>query len=128
MEKDIFCGQHLCEEAVIEDSKFINVGMGRVLFDNVDLSHATLNNVNMGHMTIQYVQIGGTTFRHVGLPPDQRATETQDPLTFEDCDFNGSTYSACNLSGIKLDNCNLEGATIDGVPISELLAAYKKDS
>lgn len=124
MERDIFCGKHRCQEAVIEDSQFINVGMGRVLFDNVDLSHARVHNINMGHMTIECVQLGGTTFRHVGLPPDQRAAEVQDPLTFEDCDFNRSTFAECNLSGISLNGCNLDGARIDGVLVSELLESH----
>jgi len=125
MEPTITCGKHLARHAKLTGSRFEDVCLGEAEFDNVSLARAKLHNVNMSDMTIDCVQMGGTTFRHVGLPPAQRETETQRPLVFDDCDFNGSAFTNCNLFGVSLNNCNLDGATIDGVLVSELIQAYR---
>jgi len=124
MEPTIKCGKHLAQHAKLTGSRFEDVCLGESEFDNVSLAGAKVHNVNMSDMVIDCVQIGGTTFRHVGLPPDQRSTNKQRPLVFEDCDLNGSTFRDCNLSGINLNDCNLKGATIDGVRVSELIETH----
>ena len=37
-----------------------------------------------------------------------------------------STFTKVDLSNVKILNCNLEGMTIDGVLVTEMIAAYKK--
>ena len=47
MENRITCGTHLCQHAVIDNSKFLDVSMVRVEFDDVNMQEVSFNNINM---------------------------------------------------------------------------------
>jgi uncharacterized protein YjbI with pentapeptide repeats len=128
MEPTITCGRHLAQHADISGSRFLDVNLAGAEFNDVNLAEARVHNVNMSDMAIDCVQMGGTSFRHVGLPPDQPGAGKQRPLAFEECDLNGSTFKKVDLSGVSITACNLEGATIDGVLVSDLIAAYRKQA
>ena len=96
MEKDIVCGKHLCQEAVIDDSKFLNVGMARVEFDNVNLSDATFNNINMSR------------------------------VSFHGINFNGATFKAVGLTNVSIDECEVVGLKIRGILVTDMIAAYNQ--
>lgn len=96
MEKDIVCGKHLCEEAIIEDSRFINVGMARVEFDNVDLTDATFNNTNMSR------------------------------VSFHGINFDSATFKAVGLTNVTIDDCALEGMKIGGILVTDMMDAYNE--
>lgn len=98
MERDILCGKHLCKQAIIEDSKFINVGMARVEFDDVDLSDARFHNVNMSRVTFNGIELDRATFKYVGL------------------------------TNVSIEECVLDGMTINGIPVTDMIAAYEQAS
>jgi uncharacterized protein YjbI with pentapeptide repeats len=72
-----------------------------------------------------YVNLSGATFKDVNFAGAE----------FEDANLSGWTVRNANLSGLEIGNADLRGAsivdsltagmTIDGIPIAELLAAYR---
>jgi uncharacterized protein YjbI with pentapeptide repeats len=56
--------------------------------------------------------------------------------TFTQVNFSGATIGGSNMTGVVFDDvnhpglaiadCSLAGATIDGIPVADLLAAYRK--
>ena len=59
MENRITCGTHLCQHAVIDNSKFLDVSMARVEFDDVNMQEVSFNNINMQQVKIHYVNLKG---------------------------------------------------------------------
>jgi uncharacterized protein YjbI with pentapeptide repeats len=95
VERDILCGKHLCQESVIDDSEFINVGMSRVRFDDACMEDASFTNINMQRATIHYVNL------------------------------KGARITNCHLVGVAVEGGEIEGMTIDGVLVTDMLAAYR---
>jgi uncharacterized protein YjbI with pentapeptide repeats len=137
MESTIKCGKHLCEHAVIADSRFIDVNLERGQFDNVNLRESTFTNVNLSRarfhdinfsdVTFAAAQIGGALFKHIGPPPDKAGKqEKQRPVAFEEATLCGSTFRKVDLSQAQLIDCNIEGMTINGLRVEDLLEAYHK--
>lgn len=123
MEPTIKCGKHLALHAKLTGSRFEDVCLGDTEFDNVSLVRAKLHNINLSDITVTAAQIGGASFKHIGLPPGSKGK--QHPLRFEDADLNGTTFLKCDLSGVKVDDCNTKGMKIDGIPVADMMAAYK---
>ena len=96
MERDILCGQHLCKEAVIDGSKFINVGMASVEFDDVNMQDVSFNNINMQLATINYVNL------------------------------KGSRISDCHLVDVEITGGEIDGMTIHGILVTDMMEAYRK--
>jgi len=96
MERDIPCGKHLCQEAVIDGSKFIKVGMTDVEFDDVCMQNAKLNNINLQNATIHYANLKGTRI------------------------------SDCHLVNVEVTGGEIDGMKIHGVLVTDTMAAYKE--
>ena len=124
MEPTIKCGKHLAEHANISGSRFHDVNLAQAEFDDVNMTQVRFHNINMSDITVSAVQMGGARFKHIGLPPGSK--EKQRPLSFEEADLNGTTISRCDLSHVKIESCKVEGMTIDGIPVTDLLAAYRQ--
>ena len=127
MEPTIKCGKHLAEHADLSGSQFHDVNMAGTQFDNVNLSKARLHNINLSDISITAAQIGGATFRHIGPPPDKEGKqERQRPVAFEEMMLCDSTFRKVDLSNVRIEDCDLKGMTIDGIPVTDLIAAYRQ--
>lgn len=124
MEPTIKCGKHLALHAKLTGSRFEDVCLGDAEFDDVSLVRAKLRNINFSDITVTAAQIGGASFKHIGLTPG--STGKQRPLRFEEADLNGTTFLRCDLSGVKVEKSNTEGMTIDGIPVTDMIAAYNR--
>ena len=124
MKATITCGKHMAEHANISGSRFHDVNMAGVEFDDVNMGEARFHNINMSDISVSAVQMGGARFKHIGLPPGSQ--EKQRPLSFEEADLNGSTFTKCDLAGVQIKDCNVDGMMIEGIPVADLLAAYKQ--
>ena len=128
MEPTIKCGKHLAEKADISGSKFHDVNMTGAEFDDVNLGGASLHNINLSDIQVTAANMGGAYFKHIGpMPGPDGAQARQKAVTFEDAMLCDSVFRRVDLSGAKIENCNLEGMTIDGVPVADLLAAYRAE-
>ncbi len=96
MEPTITCGKHLCQTAVIDDSRFDDVSMARVEFDNVNLADASFHNINMSGASFHGVELRNARFIHVGL------------------------------NHVELSDCTLAGTRINGILVSDMLQAYQE--
>ena len=96
MERRILSGKHLCQDEIIDDSKFISVGMSRVEFDDVGMEDAKLNNINMQRATIHYVNM------------------------------KGSKISDCHLVDVEVTGGEIDGMKIHGILVTDMMAAYKE--
>jgi len=137
MEPTIKSGKHLADNADLSGSRFVNVNLSGVEFDNGNLSGASFNNINLSgakfhdinfsDVTFQAAQIGGTRFRHIGPPPDKSGQQArQRAVSFEDMQLCDSTFRNVDLSNVEIVQCNIQGMTIDGVRITDMLDAYRK--
>ncbi len=129
MEPTIKCGKHLAEHADLGGSRFVDVNLAGAEFDNVNLSGAKFNNVNLSDITIQFAQVGGAIFREIDLPPDEVAKQArQRAVSFTDMTLCDSTFRNVNLSNVQIINCDVQGMKIDGVLVTDLLDAYRRQT
>ena len=127
MEPTIKCGKHLAEHADLSGSLFRDVNMAGTQFDNVNLSKACFHNINLSDIHITAAQIGGATFRHIGPPPcKEGGQERQRPVAFEEMMLCDSTFRKVDLSNVRIEDCDLKGMTIDGIPVTDMIAAYRQ--
>jgi uncharacterized protein YjbI with pentapeptide repeats len=96
MERDILCGRHLCQESIIDDSRFVHVGMSRVEFDDVCMEDAKFSNINMQKATIHYVNMKESKI----------------------CD--------CHLVDVEVTGGEIDGMRIHGILVADMMAAYKE--
>jgi uncharacterized protein YjbI with pentapeptide repeats len=122
----IKCGKHFANHCKMTGSRFEDVCLGEAEFDNVSLVNAIFHNINMSDIKVSCIQWGGASFKDIGLPPIPECQgQKQRPLSFENCDINGSTFDKCDMQNVKIKECNLEGMTINGIPVKELIRVYE---
>ena len=127
MEPTIQCGRHLAENANLAGSQFHKVNLSEADFNDVNLSKARLHNINLSDIHVTAAQLGGAMFRHIGPPPDKEGRqERQRPVAFEEMMLCDSTFRKVDLSNVRIADCDLTGMTIDGIPVTDLIAAYKQ--
>jgi len=127
MKLTITCGKQVAEHANLAESVFTDVNLAGAVFENVNLSKVRMHNINLSDLDLSAAQIGGASFKHIGPPPSTDGKqERQRPVTFEEATLCDSTFKKVDLSNVKILDCNLEGMTIDGVLVTDLIAAYKK--
>ncbi|HEY8916331.1 MAG TPA: hypothetical protein VIM87_07820 [Chitinophaga sp.] len=118
------------KEGCIEEVKFLNARVNKLLFNDVGLPGAKITNANLSDLEIEGAQLGGAYIHNIGLPPKGHPfydpAAKQRPLTFEDCYLAGSGIINCNLQDVQVRGCDTQGMTINGIPVQELLAAYEK--
>lgn len=96
MEKDIMCGKHLCIDAIIDGTQFINVGLKDGVFDNMMMENARFNNINMTGANVNYVNL------------------------------EGSKFTECYLKNVEIEGSETKGMKIDGILVSDMIAAYER--
>lgn len=96
---------------------------------NVSMQQFRISDANLSDLQIDGAQLGGARFENIGMPteghPYYNPSKKHRPVSFTNCDLNNSTFRDCNLSGVSITECNTTGMTIDGIPLSDLLAAYR---
>ncbi|MFW5652692.1 MAG: pentapeptide repeat-containing protein [Planctomycetota bacterium] len=118
----IKCGKHLAEHTNLAGSRFNSVNLESAEFRNVNLANASFHNLNLSGILISAAQLGGALFRHVGLPTGSPGK--QSPVTFEECDLNGSRFDHCDLTNASITDCDVAGLTINGIPVEQLMSAW----
>jgi len=116
------------KDACIDDSTFECVSLANVTFFDVNLSGIKIANANMSDIEIKDAQLGGAYIHGIGLPPEDHPAfvpgEKQRPITFENCEMEGSTITNCNLTNVAIKDCEIKGMTINGIAVEDLLANY----
>jgi uncharacterized protein YjbI with pentapeptide repeats len=74
-------------------------------FDDVNFSGTSYKNINMSGSVFDDINMSGWRVDNVNLA--------------------GLRLSRANLAGASISNCRLEGMTIEGIPVADLLAAYR---
>lgn len=93
------------KNCVFANSAFDDVDMPNTHFNNVNLSIARITRANLTNARIDDANMANITVNDVNLS-------------------NGRITNA-NLSNLAIQDCLLVGMTINGIPVQEMLAAYK---
>jgi uncharacterized protein YjbI with pentapeptide repeats len=133
----------------LNKSRFENIMMQDTTIFDVTASNMKIVNANLSDLEIEGAQLGGALIHNIGKPPKGHPAYVEGagmrPVRFDDCDLretsitncnlNGGEISDCNLGGMVISDCNLSGAalkdcnfsnmTINGIPVQDLLTAYK---
>jgi uncharacterized protein YjbI with pentapeptide repeats len=127
MEPTIKCGKHLALHAKLTGSRFEDVCLGEAEFENVNLVRAKLHNINLSDIVVTAAQMGGARFKHIGPPPGKDGRqERQRPVTFEEMMPCDSTFRKVDMSNVRILECDTTGMTIDGIPVADMMAAYRE--
>ncbi|UVI28759.1 LamG-like jellyroll fold domain-containing protein [Paenibacillus spongiae] len=106
------------------------VDLHRTRIHNANFSASIISDANLSDLEINGAQLGGAYIHNIGMPPQGHPAyvegSRQRPLLFENCDLQESEIRDSNLSGLSIQRCNLQGMTIDGIPVEDLLAAYRR--
>jgi RNA polymerase sigma-70 factor (ECF subfamily) len=123
----ITAGKQVALMVAIPGSVFRDVDLSGSAFENVNMSKTRLHDINLTDISISAANLGGAHFKHIGPAPDRNGRQArQKPITFEEAQLCDSTFRKVDMSNVKLIDCDVRGMTIDGVPVTDLLAAYKK--
>ena len=111
----------------IAGSEFEDIDMSESRFEDINLSGTTFHNINLSDATISATDLDGALFTHIGPP----TTEPWDKsigcvVRFEEAALTGSSFVRANLTNVRLVDCITDGMTIDGIPLADMIAAYKK--
>lgn len=137
MEPTITNGKQVVEHANLAGSEFHDVNLAGAVFnnvnlagadfDNINLSKTRMHDINLSDLQLSAVNLGGARFSLLGPAPDKDGKQArQRPVTFEEAMLCDSTFTKVDLSGVKIKDCVIEGMTIDGILVTDLIAAYKK--
>ncbi|TET46027.1 pentapeptide repeat-containing protein [candidate division TA06 bacterium] len=113
----------------MSNSHFHNINLSDTNFDDINMSKVTFHNINMSDGTLDCINMGGVKFIHIGPAPDEDGKqERQRPITFEEMMLCDSKFNKVDMSGVEIKECNIEGMKIDGILVSEMIKAYKKQT
>jgi uncharacterized protein YjbI with pentapeptide repeats len=112
--------------ADLSGSHFTNVKGEPLIFETVTLAGSKIKDANLYGLEIDGAGLGGAFFHNIGPAPEGHPSykpgAKQDPVRFENCDFNNSTFSRCDLTNIEINDCNITGMKINGVLIEEIIS------
>jgi len=118
------------QKAMLANSSFTEACLDGSNFWNVSLQKMKISDANLSDLEIEGAQLGGAFIHNIGMPPKGHPLHDPNarmrPVRFEHCELAGSSFRDCDLSGVAFTNCNFKGTTIDGVPVEDLLKAYRK--
>ena len=111
----------------IAGSEFEDMDMSESRFTDINLSEAAFNDINLTESTFSAVDLDGALFTRIGPPtPEPWDKSMGCAVRFEEAALTGSSFVRVNLTNVRLVDCITEGMTIDGIPVSQLIEAYKK--
>lgn len=123
------CGKQIAEHVNISGSVFNDVNLAEATFENVNMFKTRMHNINLSEIEISAANLGGAHFKHLGPPPDKDGNqERQKAVTFEEAMLCDSTFTDVDMSNVKITRCKIDGMTIDGILVSDMIAAYKKQT
>ncbi|MGG5735623.1 MULTISPECIES: GNAT family N-acetyltransferase [Bacillus cereus group] len=97
-----------------------NCNVSQSKFRNINFRRSSYADLNLSSSTFNLVTLGGVQFKNTSLGDEK------EPLSFENCDLEGSTIHNSNLKNIEIVNCDVNGMKINGIPIENLLELYNK--
>jgi len=101
---------------------FHNLNLSGSSFEDINLSGARFFNINLRNAQIGAIDFGGSVLSCMNTGEDRPKL----PVSFKDIELDGCTFTECAFTNVKLENCGLEGMRIDGIPVAEMLAAYRE--
>jgi uncharacterized protein YjbI with pentapeptide repeats len=110
------------ENKDIAGSEFRHVKMSGTVFEDVDLRGARFFNINLRGADIGAVDFGGASFSCMNTGEDR----PRKPVVFNSLELDDCTIQNSFFRNTKIVNCDLTGMTIDGVPVTDMVKAYKK--
>ncbi|MGO6984794.1 pentapeptide repeat-containing protein [Rhizobium leguminosarum] len=88
----------------------------RLDVNDADLSGSRFNDANLSGISFNQINFSGAKFN------DSNMTGWY----VNDVNLSGSRFQNINLSGVAFSNCRIPGAMLDGVPLEEIVEAYRK--
>ena len=110
-----------------EAFEFTRANMSNANFNGVDLTgasfwavlkRAAFKDCNMDACLFDDVNLSGTSYENVNLSN----------ATFNNINMSAVKFSNLNLANTEINDANLEGMKINNVLVSDLFAAYEKNS
>ncbi|WP_028451649.1 GNAT family N-acetyltransferase [Chitinilyticum aquatile] len=118
-------------DSALLQAVFFGCGLPDVVFDNCSLVDARLHNVNatglrIGDARLARVELCHASWGGAYLHDLARGWNGDpEPVSIERCDLGSARIADCDLRGARIEGGQLDGLVIDGVPYSELRAAWE---
>ncbi|MFP3377493.1 GNAT family N-acetyltransferase [Bacillus sp. SIMBA_069] len=114
----------------LKNSSFVGSNMMNMKMSNCNVSQSKFRNINFKSSLYADLNLSGSKFSFVTLGgvhfKDTNLGEGKHPISFNRCDFEGSTISNSNLKNMEIENCDITGMKINGIPIENLLELYNR--
>ncbi|MBD9647727.1 pentapeptide repeat-containing protein [Ensifer sp. PDNC004] len=88
----------------------------RLDVNDTDLAGSRFNDANLSATSFNQINFSGAKFN------DSNMTGWY----VNDVNLSGAQFQNINLSGAAFSNCRIAGVTLDGVPLEEIVEAYRK--
>lgn len=87
----------------------------RLDVNDTDLSGSKFNDANLSGTVFNQINFTGAAFNDSNMAG----------WHVNDVNLSGSRFQNINLSGVTFSNCRITGVTLDGMPLEDLVRAYK---
>jgi len=102
--------------SVVGDEIALHRTTQRLDVNDTDLSGSRFNDANLSVTWFNQINFSGAKFN------DSNMTGWY----VNDVNLSGSQFQNINLSGVTFSNCRISGAMLDGIPLEEIVEAYRK--
>ncbi|MBM7579589.1 GNAT family N-acetyltransferase [Jeotgalibacillus terrae] len=106
-----------------QDQEYSQAELISVNAQSVKVTDANIRSLHISNAAMQQAR-----FQNVNLSESLIADSTVQHTTFWFTDLSESVFRTADMSGVALENCNISGMTIDGIPVTDLIKAYKKEN
>ncbi|GFN33525.1 GNAT family N-acetyltransferase [Paenibacillus xylaniclasticus] len=113
-------GRSFYMSCTLQDSKWTDCNFSGTKWTNLNMTHTLLADLRLSGSEIGFVAMDGV------LIHDTHLGASRQPMTFERCDLSGALIRDSRLTGVRIEGCDVKGMTIDGIPVENLLAAYRE--
>ena len=112
----------------LSNSTFMGVGLDKSRFEDCGLAGATFDYVNLSDARFGRMNLSRAVFDDGLLPGTRFNNLNMSGALFENVLLIGAAIRSANLNGLHVSECNVAGMRIDGILVSDLLAAYRKQN
>lgn len=106
-----------------------NSRWGNASFEKMFMMECRFDDVNLNNSLFHNLAMLSCDFDKVTLNESSIANSAMLSCSFTNSNISNSKFVQTDLSGVEIGgDCVIDGMTIDGIPVEELLRAYKENN
>ncbi|NGZ76679.1 GNAT family N-acetyltransferase [Saccharibacillus alkalitolerans] len=102
----------------LSEADFMGGDLSRSAYSHLNMAQASFNNCNLRELRLANANLRGSRI----------GDSSMDGSEILHVSLTGTSIRNCDLSNVRLADCRYAGMTIDGIPVDDLLTAYRRSA